>query len=494
MLLQSFNKGLNNVKSPNLLSTSESVICDNVDISKGALIPLNIDITDNTIVLNSIINYKNSWVTDLDTYYVIYREILYKAKPDKLYKYDGVNEYTVGIEAPTSAPTYTTGAGNLTGTYRYCYTYYNSADGTESEPSPYTGDIVLSSNNVTLTFISSTNAQTDSIRIYRIGGNISVMSLVDTIPNTTTSYTDNIADNAIDGLILASSTNGMPPAGIKYLTLHNAMLFGAVGDKLYFSKIGQPNAWSEFDFIDFDYNITGMGVTPNGLVVFTENTSHIILGNTADTFSKFLLSDKIGCIEHRTVKSMSNVLVWLSTSGICISSGSSINTISRDAIDFNTFGTPKCAEVIDDIYYLAFSDKMLVFDNRFGRTFYTIDLIAEALAVYNGKLWFNSVGLLYQFNAGTTKRTMHYKSPVLIEGYYSMVKYYNTIYVYSIGQLEFKVYIDNTLVLTYQLTDGGNEIKLPQINKLGYSIQFEVTGTGSLYEIEYKVEGRQNGR
>jgi hypothetical protein len=57
-----------------------------------------------------------------------------------------------------------------------------------------------------------------------------------------------------------------------------------------------------------------------------------------------------------------------------------------------------------------------------------------------------------------------------------------------------KCYIDDELVSTATLLEGFQEIKLPQDKRLGYYIQFEVTGTGVLNEIEYKVEGRQNGK
>ena len=76
----------------------------------------------------------------------------------------------------------------------------------------------------------------------------------------------------------------------------------------------------------------------------------------------------------------------------------------------------------------------------------------------------------------------------------SNIKLYKQIYAYINGEFGMKVYLDNKLILETQLQDGFNDIKLPSESSKGFFISFELSGKGSVKEIEYKVEGRQNGR
>jgi hypothetical protein len=75
-----------------------------------------------------------------------------------------------------------------------------------------------------------------------------------------------------------------------------------------------------------------------------------------------------------------------------------------------------------------------------------------------------------------------------------MLKNYKVFYIYVIGTIQFKLYIDDTLAITKHLVDGLNEVKPPQELRYGYSVQLEFYGTGEVIEVEYKAEGRQNGR
>jgi hypothetical protein len=84
---------------------------------------------------------------------------------------------------------------------------------------------------------------------------------------------------------------------------------------------------------------------------------------------------------------------------------------------------------------------------------------------------------------------------MLTEGVYSNLKTYNTVYVRADGQFTIEITIDPQGVV-YTGTFTGNtthEIAIPQYDMQGYAIQFALTGTAIVYEIEYKVVGRENG-
>ena len=133
--------------------------------------------------------------------------------------------------------------------------------------------------------MQSTDPQVTNIKLYRIGGTLTSFSLVVTLPNNTGTYTDNAIDVDLPGDILTSQNAGQAPSGLKYLTSANAMFFGALGDKLYFTEVAYVNNWSPYYFIDFDEPITGIGATANGLLVFTEYTTHIITGTSPTSLS-----------------------------------------------------------------------------------------------------------------------------------------------------------------------------------------------------------------
>lgn len=380
------------------------------------------------------------------------------------------------------------------GTYQYCYTYYNVNDGTESQPSPYSNELLIDNCEVTVSVFPSSDTQVTNIKLYRLGGAVASMSLVVTLTNTSQTYVDKLGDLQIEADILDSYNNAPPPSGLKYLSQVNAMFFGAVKDKLYFSDIAYVDYWSPFNFIDFDDTITGIGEAQNGLLVFTKFKTYIITGNSPDTLSKFLLSGNQGCLLHKSIKYMANTLLWLSSDGICASAGGDIQVMTRDKLGKVVLTNPKYGIAYDDIYYLTHDNGTLVVDIRFGPVIRTMTNKYDSFNIYQDTLYASKDGRLVIVEGGTGRETLRFKSPKLIENSITNLKNYKNLYVRSTGNLTIKTYIDEKLLSTKVLDAGTEEIKLPQQERLGYGIQFEVEGTGDLLELELKVEGRQNGR
>lgn len=498
MQLNQFNGGLSTRLASHLIGANEAIVYTNVDNKYGALAPINGNTSLGTTIYKSMINFKNAWVSfDNDTDFVEYQDKLYKSngvdRPMK--SSDGVSWQYLGINKPSTKPTVALdGVGVLTNTLQYMYTYYNTNDGTESQPSEYSDEIVAASNKVNITVVASTDPQVTNIRLYRLGSAITTPVLVVELSNTSTTYSDNIADIDLPGTALDSFTNAPAPTGLKYLIEAFSVFFGVVDDKLYFSDTAYPNYWNEFFFIDFPENITGLGLTQNGLLVFTKYKTYIVTGNSPETLSKYLLNGSQGCILHKSIQYVSNTLIWLSTDGICLSTGGDIQVVSRDKLDKLNLTTPVASIVYDDVYYLAHSAGILVGDYRFGGIFRTISTVVKGFAVYNDTLYSCIDNVLYSIGTNITKESMSWKSPQYPDGSISNLKNYKSIYVASTGNLTIKTYIDAALVNTTVLDNGSQEIKLPQNKRNGYTIQFEVTGTGTLTEIEYKLEVRQNGK
>jgi len=505
--LNNFSAGLNTRLAPHLINIAESTICDNVDITKATIYPLANDEDMNTSVGSNIIFFKNGWVStsSLVNYQIMQEKLYYSGVGIPQKSSDGVTWYNLGITPPSKPFIMNRAPGVLEGRYAYCYTYYNSNDGTESAPSPYTPDFDLVNEKVSLTHTASTDPQVTNIRFYRIGGALTVMSLVATIGNTTVAigdvanyFVDNIADVDIPGDILSSQLAGQAPAGLKYLTKHNVMLFGSVNDKLYFSEVAFPNNWSPYHFIDFDETITGLGSTQNGLLVFTEYSTYIITGTAPENLSNFMLSNNQGCIKHNSIQFSNNTLLWLSHDGICASSGTEIQVISRPKLGKISLLNPRDAVVWDDIYFLAHDGGILCVDFRFGAVFYTMDtfnpILIDSFCVANNYLHYSSGGKLYRMFEGKVKRKYTYKTGNLSDGSISNLKNYKVVYIHSDEEVTVDVIFSDKVTNSYNMIDGLNELKLPQITMLNYYIAFMFRGIGEVREVEYKVIGRQNGR
>jgi len=382
----------------------------------------------------------------------------------------------------------------LSGNIQYAYTYYNINDGSESRFSPLTDEIEVVSGKVKLTgFVKSSDPQVTHIRLWRVGGDLVEFTLVAELSKDVTEFIDDIKNEDLSYETLRDDNLGQAKE-FNYMTEYNNMLFGIRDTKLYFSDVGNMNAWSPYNFIDFPDILTGIGATPNGLLVFTKYKTYIVTGNSPETLNKFLLDATQGCISNTSIQSINGICLWASTDGICASSGgpAQIQTIDRLG---KLKLKPLASAVYDNVYYLSCDDKTYALDTRFNEPcIRTLDSVYTCLQVYDDTLYGNKNQRLVELFNGLNNISYHYKSPKLTEGLLSMVKNYKVIYVYSKGDNELTVYIDGNKVINKKLQDGLNEIKIPQPYRLGYYLELELTGTGIVYEIEYKAEGRQNGR
>lgn len=379
---------------------------------------------------------------------------------------------------------------------QYAYTYVSSL-GRESAPSPLS-DVVTPLVFANVTLVASSDTQVSNIRLYRIGGNLTELSLVNTFSNTNMTYQDTIG-NPIDGAVNNSANNGVPPIGLKFLTSNNSVFFGALDDTLYYSEVADPDAWGALSFLDFDSNITGLGVVQNGLLVFTLSTTFIITGTTPDTFAKYLLNGNIGCVSHKSIQYLNNNLLWLSLEGICASTGGNITVVSRPLINIPFSTTPNLVRdsaVLNEEYHLFYNDGVVIMDTRYGVIFKDLDLNDVDSSMFDettGNLYYTKNSALYNLYGGNGVREITYKSGQIGDGSINELKNYESFYVRSVGNITLKIFIDSNLIST-TVINGIEEIKIPIQYRRGYFVEFEVTGDGILKEIEYKIEGRQNGK
>lgn len=381
------------------------------------------------------------------------------------------------------------------GTYQYVYTYYNSADGTESAPNEVSDEVEAESGVIDISgLIDSTDPQVDRKRLYRVGGNIAQFTLVVELDNGVTSYSDKLSDTELDGRLLESDNYYEAPAGLQFLSESYAMLFGALGSSLRFTPIGVPNAWPPEFEIQFDAEITGLGPVANGLLVFTRTKTYIVTGTGPASLAQQSLRGDQGCIAFESIaEAYAGTLIWASEDGLCTSSGNNVQSLTKGFLGKIKL-EPVSSAVNDEVYYCHNADgTTLAWDYRFNTIPKFLNLGIESFSVALGELYGYFDGLLYLLYKDTNNLTMKYKSPRFVEGSFSNAKTYKKVYVRSEGDIIINIIIDDKQVASFNLTGKETrQLQVPQQLQRGYSIQFEIEGTGIVEEIEYVAEMRQN--
>jgi hypothetical protein len=383
----------------------------------------------------------------------------------------------------------------LNGVYQYVLTFVNSVDGTESGPSSLSAELDLSNGGgITINSIPvSADPQVDKKRLYRIGGDLTSLTLVVELTNATTSYVDELADVDLLGTILSTSIALPAPSDLAFLTEAYAMLFAAQGSKLRFTPIGKPDQWPELYFLQFDADITGIAAVTNGILVFTEFKTFIVTGTGPTSLSQQPLTTNQGCLAFESVQVLSGAALWVSSDGICLSNGGEPIVISKDQLGKQTLDV-KDSAIHDEVYYALLVDNtMLAYDFAYSKIFKTFSLGNESIVVGNDVLYGWSDGELQTLFASTEYETLKYVSPRFIEGSATEQKTYKNVHVYHKGDIIFKVLIDDVLVATAVLSgEDTTWVKVPQSLQRGNFIQFEIEGAGEVYEIEYIVGRGQN--
>jgi hypothetical protein len=257
--------------------------------------------------------------------------------------------YSVGIVAPEDAPTVAVGASTgLTGEYGYVYCYVRSHDVGpvhRSNPSPVSDNITVSDESVSVSYVASTDAQVDTIEIYRtLDVSESELStqyyLVETVGNEDGTFVDTKSDDSTTALCL--TTNGVPPKSY-FCALHKDRMIYANcpdevdGDSLFmYSEIGRPEACPSANYQYFDrrdgQHITGIASLPDYLVVFKKNKMASLEGD----FSKwYTISATTGCIAPWAITTFQDKILFLSAEGWKVTDGRSVQDVSKRLIALN---------------------------------------------------------------------------------------------------------------------------------------------------------------
>lgn len=313
--------------------------------------------------------------------------------------HDGTDLVQALTDAPSSAPSVAVGAATgPTGTYTYKVTFLN-ADGKESAASVASGSVTVANQKVSLTSIPTCGAGQDCSgrKIYRIKNGGSIYYLVTTIAdNVTTTYTDSTVDGSLGAALrlnfdgeTAADLSRFPPS--RFLIPHQNRLVGAFcttaeGDRqtVYISKSREPWYCPLLPDVEDPSDGTRITLQGPGAGEITGLCSHgdKVAVFTADAMFLLVTSDQLldyalhrftnhGCVAHRTIKSVRDMLLWLAPDGVYVArEGQGVERVSDD--ELNTLIATSAADlakahafVWNDKYFLCFSGgTCLVLDLR----------------------------------------------------------------------------------------------------------------------------------
>lgn len=383
----------------------------------------------------------------------------------------------------------------LTGVLQYVYTYYDVSDGTESEPSAISSELPIVNGFASYTVVASESPNVSHIKVYRIGANQLNFIEVAEHPNITATYDDELLDKDVVGGILNSVLHGIAPVGLRYMTESHGVFFAALGARLHFTDgSGNPSYWPETYYIDIHDDITGLAVTSSGLIVFTRHHTYLISGSSATTFVRHVISNDQGCINHKTIALKAGSALYLSSDGICTIHGNDVKVVSKTKLGEVLFD-PINAVLYNEVYYCQLSDgRILTFDLRYNLAVHFYDFGTTWLTTAEDVLYADKVETFEMF-AGL-QATYEYSTGNLTEGEHTNLKRYDEIYFVVTGTHTAKVYVDESLVSTFNLVGQAKPLRvsIPQEYQRGSSIRFELSGIGTVKEIEYKAGGRTNGK
>lgn len=479
---------------------------------------------------------------------------------NKWYWSDGVNtgkmlpdgtELPLGIATPTTALTQTEdGPGLLEGSLKYTYTIWSSKTNAESAPAPLPLYIRVSGNAVSLTGFEPLPDADHYYRLYRVGGYLTNFLMVAQF-NTTT-YKDNIDDTLIDGRPLYTLRSSPPPDFLENLTELNGRFYGSVGNKLYFSALGNPDSWYLSDYILFRDTIVALGSVPAGLLVMGKFYVNLLYGTQPENFKLKLISDQLGCIGKESVSYIGDACIWLSNRQLVMSNGYKITDITAYKMDRITGIYPTGAVSDNETYYLSYKPSLFPSDDLFpsdrlypdravgvsgvdqgiiavdfkrGVSFsykiieyeniralgivdseicvstggYGAELVECDKPMYPNCNWFTTCTpfTLNRMNVydeqGLTP--LYYMSPFLTDNSLSTMKEYDKVRIIFKGSFYIKVLFDNGKVAVERPITSKDTgfilIGIPNKANKSYGIQFEIEGVGVVKSIQYSWKFRE---
>jgi hypothetical protein len=294
----------------------------------------------------------------------------------------------IGLSAPDTAPVAADGGvGALTGSYAYRVTFgIVDSDGNleyESNPSPVSNSISISSRKVALTIPVSGDSRVNARYIYRTSASgAKYYEEGEVLDNSTTTWeSSSVSDAALGDEV--EYTHGVPVFA-SVAEGCNERQFWMIGSELYYSEAAHTNAYLEYQKSTSRYSLpnAGRGVgmrrlyNPNtgreDLYVFQESAINILFGGDPNQ-PLYSLTRNIGLKSNSTIVEYNGALHFLTNKGTigAVTGGRYIDVSTRN-----------CGKSIKALLSQENCHAALIFDH-----YYAITGRNTASKLYNTVVW-----------------------------------------------------------------------------------------------------------
>lgn len=437
---------------------------------------------------------------------------------------NGSAPLTLGVPYPLNFPTVTTSGGTSTVTVSrsYVYTWVTEfgEEGAPSAPSLTTGkqDDTWSIGITPPTVLERANRRLDKVRIYRTitaSNGATTYFMVAEVALTTTLYSDTKTDAQISGSPQLSSTlYTPPPADLSgFATLPNGMVVGFRSNEVWYCEPYRPHAWPAAYTLTVDSPIVGIGVIGQTTIVCSKTSVYACTGTHPSVVTQANISTIEPCMSRGSIISTPSGVFFASPNGIAVVTPTGIvNATEKLFTREKWLAEFKVAKLraarLGSIYYMfttvasgcfqetafeptafekadftgAVSGGMI--DASDARTAYVrLSATSPTFNVWND-VWTNEVfvlrnGIVYQIELSESRprseytwKSKRFQTPNRRNLEAMKVFFDNPEGLTSLGSV--KVYADDRLVTTRNITSSGALMRLPSGFKANFW-QIEVT-------------------
>lgn len=257
----------------------------------------------------------------------------------------------LSIDGPNAAPTAAAGAsGNLTGTYRWGFTYAilsGTTILTESPMSPLSDPINLSAVQGSLSSVTTSGTAGVTHRIiYRtVSNGTELYEATRIADNATTTATDNTSDYDL-GLLPVAQDKGNPPGvdgtdRLRLIISWKDRLFASPAnepDYLYISGNREIYSWSEANRLtvqskgEDSTGITAFMARRDELVIAKRRKLWKLIGTSPDDFELILIADGIGAMNQEACVVVRDVCYFLGEDGFYEYGTDGVKKLSRETV------------------------------------------------------------------------------------------------------------------------------------------------------------------
>jgi hypothetical protein len=253
---------------------------------------------------------------------------------------DGLPPYLLGVPTPTATPVVTSpGAGDDTQrTYLYTFVSAYGEEGAPSPPSAVQSGLAGTWNISGMQTVVPDASQRliTHKNIYRtVPGNASTLFFfVAKVNIGDTNYSDTATDDVIAlNNVLESTSFIPPPADLEgFVVMPNGYLVGWVGRRLVFSEPFRAHAWPAEYEIGTEFEIVGLSVWANSLIIGTKSNPYIGNGVTPAAFTTQKTDAVMPCLSRRSMVSSDAGVYYASINGLVLVNGPSPRIITQDLL------------------------------------------------------------------------------------------------------------------------------------------------------------------